>query len=152
MIQHHNARAHVTESDVKLRYTLVELTKQGWSISLAPQPLNSPDTNILDLGFFATIQSLQHQKSARSIDDLVAHVADAFVEYPFERFDHTFLTLHSCLIETMKVNGDNTYKIPRMAKEKKQRLGILPRNVVCPVDTFDAARAVLVGADNERLE
>ncbi|ETV88280.1 hypothetical protein H257_01572 [Aphanomyces astaci] len=129
----------------QVAYTLAELAKQDWSISLAPQPPNSRDTNILDLGFFAGIQSLQHQKSARSIDELVAHVADAFVEYPFEHLDRTFLTLQSCLIETMKVNGDNTYKIPHMAKEKKQRLGILPRNVVCPVDTFDAARAALVG-------
>ncbi|ETV75936.1 hypothetical protein H257_09896 [Aphanomyces astaci] len=52
----------------------------------------------------------------------------------------------------MKVKGDNTYKIPHMAKENKQRLGILPQNVMCSVDKFDAARAALVGADSERLE
>ena len=41
-------------------------------ISLTCQPPNSPDFNVLDLGFFNAIQSLQHQNHPKSIDDLVA--------------------------------------------------------------------------------
>ncbi|ETV82126.1 hypothetical protein H257_05630 [Aphanomyces astaci] len=47
----------------------------------------------------------------------------------------------------MKVNGDNAYKIPHMAKVKKSRQGSLPRNVVCPREVYDMARASLAGVD-----
>ncbi|KAF0709244.1 hypothetical protein AaE_012926, partial [Aphanomyces astaci] len=59
-LQHDNAKAHVTHTDAKLRVTFEEYRRHGWSFELAPQPPNSPDTNILDLGFFAAIQALQH--------------------------------------------------------------------------------------------
>ncbi|XP_047976359.1 uncharacterized protein LOC125218676 isoform X2 [Salvia hispanica] len=35
------------------------------------QPPNSPDTNILDLGFFRAIQTLQHEKPCNSVDTLL---------------------------------------------------------------------------------
>ncbi|ETW09289.1 hypothetical protein H310_01681 [Aphanomyces invadans] len=43
--------------------------------------------NILDLGFFAATQSLQHKTSARNVDEVVANVEAAFVDYPSERLD-----------------------------------------------------------------
>ncbi|KAF0685493.1 Aste57867_22629 [Aphanomyces stellatus] len=55
LLQHDNARAHVTPNDAKLRFELDTYNHRGWNISLAPQPPNSPDLNILDLGFFAAI-------------------------------------------------------------------------------------------------
>ncbi|KAF0707200.1 hypothetical protein AaE_013728, partial [Aphanomyces astaci] len=92
-LQHDNACAHVTPSDIQLTAILAAYKDHGWSISLELQPPNSPDTNILDLGYFAAIQSLQHQKSARSIDELVAAVEVAYQEYPYVRLDRTFMTL-----------------------------------------------------------
>ncbi|ETV64949.1 hypothetical protein H257_18245 [Aphanomyces astaci] len=47
------------------------------SIEVANQPPNSPDFNVLDLGFFNSIQSLQQQKVARSIGELIAAVEEA---------------------------------------------------------------------------
>ena len=38
------------------------------------QPPNSPDFNILDLGFFNSIQSLQQQKRMTDIDELITAV------------------------------------------------------------------------------
>ncbi|ETV90007.1 hypothetical protein H310_15152 [Aphanomyces invadans] len=63
-LQHRNARAHVTSMDAQLTTAFDEYGKKGRVFSLVPQPPNSPDTNILDLGFFAAIQPLQHKKSA----------------------------------------------------------------------------------------
>jgi hypothetical protein len=40
-------------------------------IEAANQPPNSPDFNVLDLGYFNSIQSLQNQKFSRTIEDLV---------------------------------------------------------------------------------
>ncbi|KAF0717896.1 hypothetical protein As57867_002025, partial [Aphanomyces stellatus] len=121
-------------------------------IYLGAQPPNSPDMNVLDLGFFAGLQSLQYRESARSIDELIANVAKAFNDYPLESLDRTFLTLQSCLLAALQVAGDNTYAIPHMSKEKMARRGLLPRNVVCPVAVHDAGRALLSSVDALELE
>ncbi|KAH9150998.1 hypothetical protein AeRB84_006286 [Aphanomyces euteiches] len=85
ILQHDNARAQVTPHDSELRGVFASYKDEGWSIFLKHQPPNSPDTNILDLGFFAAIQSLQYRTSARSIDQLVANTMNAFINYPHER-------------------------------------------------------------------
>ncbi|RHY63641.1 hypothetical protein DYB38_012256 [Aphanomyces astaci] len=55
------------------------------------------------------------------------------------------MSLQACLIETMIRFGDNAYKLPHMSKEKHERKGMLPLNVSCPREVFDAARSKLDG-------
>ncbi|ETW06355.1 hypothetical protein H310_02635 [Aphanomyces invadans] len=74
VLQHDNAKTHVTVSDKRLQEVFNEFKTKGWTFRLAPQPPNSPDFNVLDLGLFAVLQSLQHREAARSIDELVANV------------------------------------------------------------------------------
>ncbi|KAF0684009.1 Aste57867_23991 [Aphanomyces stellatus] len=76
----------------------------------------------------------------------------AFETYPFERLNHTFLTLQSSLVEILKLFGDNTYKIPHLAKEKQARLGRLPGNLECPHDVFAAAVDKLERLDGANLD
>ncbi|RHY66343.1 hypothetical protein DYB38_010789 [Aphanomyces astaci] len=57
-LQHDNARTHVTSSDAELTSLFADDKAIRWHFELAPQPPNSPDTNILDLGFFAAVQSV----------------------------------------------------------------------------------------------
>ncbi|KAF0715982.1 Aste57867_3084 [Aphanomyces stellatus] len=108
--------------------------------------------NILDLGFFEAIQSLQHRSSASSIDELVANVLRVFAAYPHERLNHIIMTLQACLVETMRVFGDNTYKVPHLAKAKNERKGALPDNVTCPRTTFDTAKTALAAVDEGVME
>jgi hypothetical protein len=55
-IQQDNARPHIDASDP----LFCEATKhEGFDIKLICQPPNSPDFDVLDLGFFASIQSIQ---------------------------------------------------------------------------------------------
>lgn len=42
------------------------------------QPANSPDLNVLDLGFFSVIQSLRYKDYVRIIDELVIVVEKTF--------------------------------------------------------------------------
>ncbi|KAF0685054.1 hypothetical protein As57867_003497, partial [Aphanomyces stellatus] len=151
-LQHDNARAHVTASDEGLRAAFAHYKVQGWSMTLEAQPPNSPDTNILDLGFFAAIQSLQHRSSAHTIDELVVNVHRAFDTYPAERLAFTFLSLQACLIETLRVFGDNFYAVPHHSKQKLARKGLLPENMVCPRDVFDAAKCKLEATDSAEME
>ncbi|KAH7839797.1 hypothetical protein Vadar_009016 [Vaccinium darrowii] len=76
-IQQDNARPHILPSDVEF----VEASREdGFDIRLSCQPPSSPDMNVLDLGFFRAIQSLQHQEAPKNIDELVAAVEKSFNE------------------------------------------------------------------------
>ncbi|XP_050222470.1 uncharacterized protein LOC126672558 [Mercurialis annua] len=80
----HNAKPHINVNDTEF---LEEAGKDGFDIRLSFQPPNSPDLNILDLGFFRAIQALQHQKAPRTIDELVVAVEDAFNELLYKNID-----------------------------------------------------------------
>ena len=76
-IQQDNARAHITQQDAEWQ----EAHKQdGFTFILIQQPANSPDLNILDLGFFRSMQSLMHKKMSKDVDDMLRAINDAFYE------------------------------------------------------------------------
>jgi hypothetical protein len=87
--------------------------------------------NILNLGFFAAIQTLQHQKSPRNINELIAAVEESFMEFCANKLNNNFLSLTACMVETMKMLGSNNYKVPHMGKEKMRKRGILPTQIEC---------------------
>jgi len=61
-IQQDNAPSHLKLDDPEF----CEAAKQeGYDIRLICQPPNSPDFNILDLGFFRAIQAIQYKKDAK---------------------------------------------------------------------------------------
>ena len=47
-------------------------------MQLVQQPSNSPDMNVLDLGFFRSIQALQFQKATYNVRQLLRAVNLAF--------------------------------------------------------------------------
>ena len=63
-------------------------TSEGRNIRLLLQPPNSPDLNVLDLGFFRNGLH-QYLTPAKGIDDLVAAVQAAFDEKN-DRKHHSF--------------------------------------------------------------
>ena len=81
-------------------------------ISIANQPPNSPDYNVLDLGFFNSIQSLQHQKSTRTIEELIDAVESAFYELHFDTLSKTFLTLQKVMEKSLEMQGVITINCP----------------------------------------
>ena len=58
--------------------------------------------NVLDLGFFRSIQSLQHQKSAYNYMQLVKVVTVAFVALEHTTLRFVWITLQACKVEVMK--------------------------------------------------
>lgn len=127
-IQQDNAPTHVDPSDEDFR---AAASQHGFDIRLKCQPPNSPDLNILDLGFFSAIQTLQHQVCPRTIEELVSAVENSFDEYPTNLVNRIFLTLQSCMQEIMKVQGKNTYKIPHLKKAIMEKEGNLPLQMSC---------------------
>jgi hypothetical protein len=91
-IQHNNAKPHFDDSDIDWVDYWME-NQHNWNFELKEQSLNSPNQNILDLGFFNSLQSLQFQKdSVSNIDELIANVKSAFNEYDPKKLNWTFLT------------------------------------------------------------
>jgi hypothetical protein len=140
-IQQDNARTHIPVDDPVF---CAAAQADGWDIRLICQPPNSPDLNILDLGFFAALQSLFHKLFPGSLDEIVLKVFQAYEQYPTERTNRIFLTLQSCMREILNLKGSNHYKVPHMRKLALQRLGILPVRLQCDRIIVDAARNFLL--------
>jgi hypothetical protein len=49
--------------------------------------------NILDLGFFASLQSLTDTTTSRNMDELIANVENEFQNYDLNDLRNVFLTL-----------------------------------------------------------
>ena len=70
-IQQDNARPHLSPNDIMF----CEAAKlDGFDMRLVCQPANLPDFNVLDLGFFNSIQSIQYKTSSKTTEELVAAV------------------------------------------------------------------------------
>ncbi|GMF24317.1 unnamed protein product [Phytophthora fragariaefolia] len=113
LIQQDNATPHVPPSGPEV---VAAGTADGGNIRLLFQPPNSPDLNVLDLGFFASIQSIQYRQQTRGIENLIRAVTDAFEGTSITTLDNIFITLQ-CVMQCIMTNaGGNRYPLPHMGK------------------------------------
>lgn len=133
-IQHDNAPPHRNISIEAVKAASGEL-----NISMMFQPPNSPDFNVLDLGFFHSIQALQYQESPSNIDELISVVEKSFADLSAETLDNVFYSLQKAFESSMKVGGGNDYKLAHMGKQQLRREGTLPLFITCDLDTVKAA-------------
>ncbi|KAK9755957.1 hypothetical protein RND81_01G062500 [Saponaria officinalis] len=131
IIQQDNAKPHVKSNDPDF---VAVATSDGFNIQLQQQPPNSPALNVLDLGFFRSIQSLQSSKPCKTVDELVINVENAYENLSVECLDNVWLFLQACMIETMKRKGHNDYPLPHLKKAAQRRAGTLPRDLVVDDD------------------
>ena len=117
-IQQDNARTHIAVDDPSF---VQAAQADGWDIRLTCQPPNSPDLNVLDLGFFAAIQALFEKGTPNNIKDIVVKVNEAYQNYPVDRWNQIFLTQQGCMMEIMKHNGGQHYNIPHLRKKTLER-------------------------------
>lgn len=139
-IQQDNAKPHCSVNDPEV---IKAGSTHGWNITLVCQPPNSPDTNVLDLGYFNAIQSLQHEASPTTVDELITAVNESFAKLSKETLDSVFLTLQACMESIMLTGGGNEYKIPHMKKSILRRQGGLQQSILCSPAAINAARSLL---------
>ncbi|XP_042067880.1 uncharacterized protein LOC121811115 [Salvia splendens] len=72
--------------------------------------------------------------ACKNVDDLVNAVEKSFHELQPETLDNVFLSLQGCYMEIMKVQGQNSYKLPHMGKTHLRRTNQLPLNLEVPVE------------------
>ena len=121
-LQQDGAKSHILEDDVEFKEVVEEI---GLYLTMFTQSPNSPDTNILDLGFFRAIQSFNDDCPANEVE-LINSAEKAYGEYPYCKLNRVWLTLQSCLNMIIENDGGNDYKILHMGKESLDRRGFLP--------------------------
>ena len=140
MVQQDNARPHVSPFDPDI---LAAGLDGGWNIRLKFQPPNSPEMNVLDLGLFASLQSLQYRQKMKGIEDIVRAVCIAYSEMTSETQDNIFLSLQNCMRSILKAEGGNGYALPHLGKAKLRKGGMLPTSLPCDRDVYNHALDVL---------
>jgi hypothetical protein len=98
-------------------------------ISFYSQPSNSPDLNILDLGFFNALQSAYYGRSPTNNIEIIQCVQRAFDAYPANKINRLWVTLQSIYNCVLECQGNNNYTLPHMNKELMEREGTLPHNM-----------------------
>jgi hypothetical protein len=118
--------------------TVVKLaaTAGDWSIKFVNQPPRSPDFNVLDLGWFDLLQSLQYKKQTRDVDGLIEAVYAAFEVMDSGTTNKCFLTLQSVMEASMLVAGGNSYDLPHLKNDALIRAGIMPRCLPCSAEAM----------------
>ena len=122
-LQQDDAKSHILDDDEEFKEAV---DKIGLNLTVYTQSPNSPDTNILNLGFFRAIQSFNDDCPANE-EELIKLVEKAYGEYPLCKLNHVWLTLQSCLNMIIENDGGNDYKIPHMGKESLEQRGLLPQ-------------------------
>jgi hypothetical protein len=140
-IQHDNAPTHFSSNDENWQAAINN--EAVWKFKLNEQPANSPDTNILDLGFFASIQAIQwEQEPATSINGLIANVLRAWDLYNPMTLERVWLTHQAVCSEIIAANGDNDYDLPHIGKDK-----LIKDNGKLPL-SIDLTKAAEVALDD----
>ena len=116
-VQQDNAKPHISPEDADI---VAAGSSGGWNIRLRCQPPNSPDLNVLDLGYFTSIQCLQYKNEISSIDQLIQVVLASFEALEVTKLDDIFYTLQKVYEKVIDSCGNNDYSLPRTNKKKNE--------------------------------
>jgi hypothetical protein len=129
VLQQDGAKAHlpVVDGDPVFKAKVEEELYHGNenAVTLYTQPAQSPDLNVNDLGFFASLQSMYSKTAPTDALELIDKVETCcgFNNYHVNKLNRIWLTLQSsCMNEIIEEKGDNKYKIPHMNKARLERL------------------------------
>ncbi|XP_021848744.2 uncharacterized protein [Spinacia oleracea] len=129
-IQQDNARTHINHSDPQWQ----QAHQQGdFTFIIVQQLPNNPDLNILDLGFFRSIQSLMHKKMPKDVDAMNDAVNQAYYELEARTLGNVWLSYQYVMNEMLKAKGSNDYDLSHVNKARLLSQGRLPIQVIAPM-------------------
>ena len=121
------AREAKLQEEESERYFLKTGEFKGINIGFTPiivtQPPNSPDLNINDLGFFASLKVDVKRicTHCTSRQEMMVNVMKAFEEYPKEKIDGIWASWYNNLRSVMSCDGGNDYKQAHNGGKKRKR-------------------------------
>ena len=145
-VQQDNAPPHISNND---SYDLQNNVPDNVKLELISQPPNSPDMNVLDLGLFNALQSVQLRTPSNNIKHLVDSVTNAYAAYPSSKISDIFITLQSVLESTITSNGSNNFKIKHGLKKGLSHEEKLHYNLSCDSAIYTNATKYLQDYDDE---
>ena len=145
-IQQDNATSHIKNDDADF---LAAVQATGVDMKIYSQPPNSPDLNVLDLGFFYSLQSIVARERTRNKGHLIEAVKKEFNEYPQSKINRVFLSLQMAMQEVVLCYGGNEYKLKHMSKTQLERNGHLPMSIAASARVLDAMKAADGGVDGD---
>ncbi|CAM9188403.1 unnamed protein product, partial [Laminaria digitata] len=122
---------------------------RGWLVEFKTQPLQSPDLNVNDLGFLASLKSRVWKANANSVDELVKTIFDLYEEYGGDTLERVWQSLFKVYNQTLRKLGDNDFRVEHTGVSARQRAGTLERVVKYDATAFSAAWDYLASSDNE---
>ena len=102
-------------------------------------PAQSPDLNINDLGFFASLNSRVWKERFGTIDDLVEGVQRLFGAYDSATLERVWQSLFQRYNQVLAGLGRNDFEVEHTKARKRQREGNLPKSVLVDRDAFKKA-------------
>lgn len=143
-LQQDNAKAHVHLDNQEVHDSG---HRNRSAIKLIAQPPNSPDFNILDLGFFRGIQSLRYKTPVQTLQGLIDAVQAAWDAYEPRKIDDNFVTLQKVLECSMLKHGGNNYALPHLHKRRRRNQGQAITNIQCDSAIYNLASNLLKEAE-----
>ena len=134
LIQMDNAPSHIDGTE---REWIEAVQKTGLPIEISKQPACSPDLNVLDLGYFNSIQSLQHKTRSCTIQQLIYNVIKSFQDLEATTLSNIFVTWQIIMLKIIQTEGDNTYKMPHKRRYLLEKSGIVTTTVVVDNSIMD---------------
>ena len=125
VIQIDGAKPH-TKSSIQASIE-EECCKQGYNITVERQPAQSPDFNVLDLGFFHSLQVRASQiKAGGNLQDIVDAVTTAFHNHDPSTLKRVWQALFHVFDATLRHDGGNDFPVPHVGTGAVQTNGDLP--------------------------
>ena len=103
-IQQDNEKSHIATDDLEF---MMNASQDEFDIRLICQPLNSPDLNILDFGYFRAIQSKYFRNCPANVHEIIHLVLETFDEIELGTLNKAFLSLQDRISVILKVNRGN---------------------------------------------
>ncbi|ETP26386.1 hypothetical protein, variant 3 [Phytophthora nicotianae CJ01A1] len=104
---------------------------------MVSQPPRPPDMNVLDVGSFHSLQSLQYKTPTFPTDGQIAAVKAAFAKISVYTLDKCFLTLQKLVGKIIACKGGKNYSLPRVRKHHIHN-GVLRMPLPVDVAVVDA--------------
>jgi hypothetical protein len=123
IVQHDGAPPHIGKGNGK---ALEALRYDGeWDIEFVSQPSQSPDLNILDLGFFNSLKKriASEYALAKTTKDLMDAVLQAYEKYDRETLERIWGHQYAVYRMVLNYYGCNDFKAPHSDVRKNQRAG-----------------------------
>lgn len=144
--QHDGAKPHVAKANQ--RNWAKHGRMKGYDIRVVTQPAQSPDLNVNDLAFFASLQSDTELVAKENVKDLTESVVKCWHEYPEERMTSVWHCLYGSFKGILDTEGSNSYSHhtgSRKSHRESSRAGELHdrRYPLAKVQQAEAARDAL---------